>query len=184
MCGAIREYRAAELARRYGCAPAVESWVRPCPECRRAVARERTALLRHELSNLARALGADLKAAERGLNALRDDARKLSEAFLELDAMVSGPADIPERLGFVYLIGHSRALKIGWSERHPATPGGRLSNLQVACSEGLELMGLIEAPYFREREIQNLFSEQHLRGEWFRRDERILRYFSENGIKP
>ena len=86
------------------------------------------------------------------------------------------------RFGFVYLIGHARAVKIGWSEKHPLTPGGRLGDLQVGSCDALELLGLIEAPFARERQIQGRFSAHRLRGEWFLRHQEILSYFTENGI--
>jgi hypothetical protein len=183
LCGAIREFPAALLARRYGCAPAVVSWIRPCPQCRQAVASQREPLLRYELSQIGRALAAELKAADRAAQALREDLSSLHEAFRELRAMVEAAAPKDERRGFVYLIGHPRAVKIGWSDRHPAEPGGRLSTLQIASYEDLQLLGLIEAPFSLERELHRRFAAHWIRGEWFARTEEILDYFAEHGIR-
>ncbi len=96
--------------------------------------------------------------------------------------MVKSAEPTAERTGFVYLIGHPRAVKIGWSDRHPGAPGGRLADMQSASSEDLELLGLIEGPFSREREIQNRFSAHRVRGEWFVRHRQILDYFIENGV--
>jgi hypothetical protein len=98
MCGAIREYRAAELAR-------------------------------------------DLKCAERRVHELRTDLQQLHEAFSELGEQIARPPADYEPNGFVYLIGHDRAVKIGWTDRHPEKR--RLSQLQVASSEPLEVLGLL-----------------------------------------
>lgn len=179
--GAIREFRAAELARRYAVAPAVESWVRPCPQCRREVASRRAPLLKYQLGKIARALREDLRAAEAAVQGFRDDLRWLNEAFRELFEVAMQRASDPERIGFVYLIGHDRAVKIGWSDRHPAASGGRLAELQIGSCDELEILGLIEGGFSLEREIQGLFSKHRLRGEWFRRDREILDYFVENG---
>lgn len=181
LCAAIREFRAAVLARRYGGAPAVLAWVRPCPHCRKANAQMRAPRLRHELGQLGKALRAELKSAEKRLARLRDDLVWLHEAFLELEFQLLTETGDPVRMGFVYLIGHSRAVKIGWSEQHPAKPGGRLSNLQSASSDDLQLVGVIEGPYSLEREIQRRFAVHHLRGEWFANDREILEYFATNG---
>lgn len=83
-CGAIREFRAAELAQRFG-APAVVSWVRPCPRCRKAFAAAHKPLLGHELENVGRALHDDIKDARKRLERFYDDLRRLHEAFAELD---------------------------------------------------------------------------------------------------
>lgn len=133
-CGAIREFRAAALAERYGCAPAVVAWVRPCPQCRKATARQRRPLLRYELERVAARLSGDLKSAEADLYSMRDDLRKLHEALFELESLARAALDERARCGFVYLIGHARAVKIGWSDKHPLAPGGRLADLQVASA--------------------------------------------------
>lgn len=137
---------------------------------------------RTELGQIARRLSADLKSAEADLYGLRGDSRGLHEAMFELESVAQERSNEGERFGFVYLIGHARAVKIGWSEKHPLTPGGRLADLQVASCDALELLGLIEAPFARERQIQARFSAHRLRGEWFLRHQEILSYFTENGI--
>jgi hypothetical protein len=79
-----------------------------------------------------------------------------------------------------YLIGHDRAVKIGWTDRHPEKR--RLSQLQVASSEPLEVLGLLLGTRSTERELHRKFAQHAIRGEWFYRAEEILAYFSENGI--
>ena len=78
---AIRDFGAAELARRYGVAPCVAAWIRPCPRCREGRAVESAGILRFELGQIARALAAEDSEARRRLHDLRDDLRKLNEAF-------------------------------------------------------------------------------------------------------
>lgn len=178
--GAIREFRAAELARRYDMAPTVINWIRPCPRCRGAFAVAHKPLLGHELGEIARVLHDDIKAARKRLENLHDDLRWLHEAFAELDDMTRIEAEPYEIPGFVYLIGHERAVKIGWCAKHPAR--GRLSQLQSGQDQRLELLGLIEGTISTERDLQRRFSDHWLSGEWFARHEDILAYFAEHGI--
>lgn len=156
-------------------------WVRPCPHCRKETAVRRRPLLTYELEQLARALAADLKSAERSLYRLRDDVCRLHAAFAELGS-VTRLAPVVERVGFVYLIGHESAVKIGWSDRHPAAPGGRLGELQTATYHELRLMGLVEGTFSLERRVHSMFAVHRLRGEWFVPAQQILAYFKENGI--
>lgn len=180
-CEVIREFRAALLARRYGCAPAVLSWVRPCPQCRKDAAMQRAPRLRYELGEIGKALRRELKSAEKAVRALWDDLSWLHEAFLELEEQSRPRNGDPVRMGFVYLIGHDRAVKIGWSERHPAIPGGRLTNLQSASPDDLKLLALIEGPFSLESELHERFGAHRLRGEWFVPHVEILEYFAAKG---
>jgi hypothetical protein len=180
MCGEIREYRAAELAHRYGCGSEVIEWIRPCRRCRAATALKQRPLLRHELEEIAKKLTDDLKHAERIVYRLRDDLGWLHEAFDELDVQAATPPDDRERSGFVYLVGHERAVKIGWSDRHPR--GRRLSQLQSASSEKLKVLGLIVGTLSRERQLHRRFARHWIRGEWFSPAEEILAYFKEHGV--
>lgn len=66
------------------------------------------------------------------------------------------------------------------SARHPKK--GRLSELQSASSEQLELLGLLEGTVSKERELHERFAVHWLSGEWFARHEDILTYFTEHGI--
>jgi hypothetical protein len=178
--GAIREFRAAELARRYQMGPTLINWIRPCPRCRTAFAIEHKPLLEHELGGVARALHDEINAARKHLENLHDDLRWLHEAFAELEDITyveRAPYEVP---GFVYLIGHERAVKIGWSAKHPAR--GRLSQLQAGHDQRLELLGLIEGTISTERELHKRFSDRWLSGEWFERHEDILAHFREHGI--
>jgi hypothetical protein len=178
---AIREFRAAALARRYGIAPTVIDWIRPCPHCRKARAGRHRAILDHELGEIAKALAAEEKAARRRVRDLSEDERMLHEAFFELQAQTKLPPEEYEASGFVYLIGHDRAVKIGWSSKHPSR--GRLSQLRSASFEPLELLGLIEGTAARERELHKRFSVHRIGGEWFLPHEDILTYFNENSVE-
>jgi hypothetical protein len=96
-----------------------------------------------------------------------------------LEYLPEDPGTEVERSGFVYLLGHAKALKIGWSERHPLE--GRLQQLQTGSSERLELLGLILARPSEERTIQGLFVKYRLHGEWFSRNDDILAHFAKHG---
>lgn len=178
--GAIREFRAAELAKRYGLGPSVIEWVRPCPQCREQFAVKHAASLRHELESIAHALAADRRAAERHVEDLRDDLAWLNDAFAELTEATRLEQEPAEQPGFVYLIGHSRAVKIGWSARHPSR--GRLSQLQSGSPDRLALLGLLEGTLSSERRLHERFRHYHLSGEWFYHHEDILTYFKEHGL--
>ena len=182
LSGLLREGRVALLADRYGCAPHVIDWVRPCPDCRLERAESKMPVLRHELETLAKAMANDMRAAEKRVDELRDAAHAIRDAMAELsevDARLRESSVEPH--GFIYLIGHHNAVKIGWSQKHPVA-GGRLSGLQVGTPERLELIGLVVGPYTLEAELQGRFAAHRIRGEWFTRHEEILAYFEENGI--
>jgi hypothetical protein len=178
---AIREFRAAMLARRYGIAPTVLQWIRACPHCRRQAAIQHKALLRHELEQIARALADENKAAARRVEDLRDDVRWFNVALAELNEQTKVRPQEYEPHGFVYLIGHKRAVKIGWSSKHPSK--GRLSQLRSASFEPVELLGLLEGTPSRERELHGRFAGQRISGEWFIPHKDILAYFKKHGLQ-
>jgi hypothetical protein len=131
---------------------------------------------------LAKAVSQDMRLAERRVDELMDAAHAIREASAELAEIEASLCDKSgEPHGFVYLIGHADAVKIGWSRNHPVT-GGRLSGLQVGTHESLELLGLLVGPYSLESQLHDRFSTHNIRGEWFMRCEEILTYFEENGI--
>lgn len=80
-------------------------------------------------------------------------------------------------VGYVYAITDGEAVKIGWSARHPASPGGRLTQLQTAHAKELHLVGAVLAPQQHEAELHAKFSEHRLRGEWFRYVSEIVEHF-------
>jgi hypothetical protein len=85
-----------------------------------------------------------------------------------------------ERPGFVYLIGHARAVKMGGPRSTLRATASRNSNRRPIKS--LELLGLLEGTLSTERDLHRRFSGHWLRGERFKRHEDILAYFTEHGI--
>lgn len=175
----VLEYPAAELAVRYGCAPTVIQWVRYCIECRQEFARANLPLLRYELTRIHAAVAEESRIAQRALLEIGEEIRRLNGATAELERSAAAPESGPERrLGFVYLIGHSSALKIGWTERHPAE--GRLPQLQTATEKRLEIIGYVLGTVDDERELHGRFAIHRIRGEWFHPAQEIRTYFQEN----
>ena len=155
-------------------------WVRYCGECRKAIARAKLPALRHELTLLRVRVSEESRRAQRAVTALAEDIRGLNVAtdvLNEVAREAQAAADF-SRPGFVYLIGHSSAVKIGWTEKHPAK--GRLNQLQTGTEQDLELFGYIVGTVDDERELHNLFSAHHIRGEWFHRAQEIFAYFQDN----
>lgn len=180
MGSAIPEFAAAVLAERYGCAPEVVDWVRPCPICRRESALASMPLLRHGLTRIAEALYEGARVARAQEQTLRDDAARLHQAVRAFEEFVSAVAGDSQRTGFVYLIGHDEAVKIGWSERHPRL--ARLGALQTASPKPLGIFGLIVGTVADEYDLQSRFVKYRLRGEWFTRADEIFAYFAEHGV--
>jgi hypothetical protein len=176
----VPEFAAAQLAARYGCAPELVDWVRPCPVCRRDAAVASMPVLRHAFAQVAERLYADVRAAVVRERDLREDVARLHQAARAFEEQVEARADGVRRTGFVYLIGHDDALKIGWSERHPRE--GRLGALQTASAKPLELFGLLVGTVGDEYELHSRFAKYRLRGEWFSRADEILAYFAEHGL--
>ncbi len=180
MTYAVREYPAAALAERYGCAPTVVSWVRYCAACRHGFAQAKLPVLRHELGLLHAKLAEESRRAQSALETVRKDICGLNGASDELAKTIAEAADSPEpcRPGFVYLIGHSSAMKIGWTEKHPGK--GRLGQLQTASEKDLELLGVVLGTVVDEHQIHERFAHHRIRGEWFQPAQEILAYFREN----
>lgn len=175
----IPEYPAAILALRYGCAPAVIEWARYCAECRQAFAQRNLPVLRHEMSLLNVAIAEESRVAQRTMLHLGEDIRGLHIAgeALERNARSTETAAGFSRPGFVYLIGHDSALKIGWTERHPSK--GRLAHLQTATEKTLEIIGYVVGTVEDERELQRRFADHRIRGEWFHPVQEIVAYFQQ-----
>lgn len=80
----------------------------------------------------------------------------------------------PTAVGFVYFISFKglsdRPIKIG----HAFRPEQRLAALQIAHYEELELINQITGDRDAEQEIHRKIGKLHIRGEWFRRDERLV----------
>jgi len=178
----IPELAAAELGYRYDCAPTLVQWAKPCPLCWEESARPILPMLLDELRVVGRRLAADLRSAQKSFEDLRVESARLNRAMILFDDLRRRLNEVPgpQRIGFVYLIGHESAVKIGWSEQHPKRR--RLSPLQTASSTRLEVLGVMVGPASLERELQNKFMAHRIRGEWFARSEEILLYFGENGI--
>ncbi len=81
--------------------------------------------------------------------------------------------------GFVYFVANRRAaaIKIGFSTYR----GNRMSSLQTACSDKLEM--LLEAPGSRdfERELHQRFSPLRISGEWFRMTPALVAFIEHLG---
>lgn len=179
--GAIREYGAAQMAARYGCAPTVAEWVRVCFRCRSDIAAKNRPLLRYELRLLAHRLAEELRAANSDLLKFAREADELQFLIAELDEPSrGGPSGDRRPDGFVYLISGRDALKIGFSERHPRE--SRLHELQVASPDALRLAGLILGNAERERQLHRQFARYRIRGEWFANNSEILEYFRTHGV--
>lgn len=68
--------------------------------------------------------------------------------------------------GFVYAIGNSERVKIGYS----ADPASRFVKIKSDSGHDCEIIGIIPATVEQEREAHSLLSEYRLHGEWFRRE--------------
>jgi hypothetical protein len=176
------EYAAAELALRYGCAPTVLDWVRPCATCRQEAAPAILPLVRHGLSLIAERVTEDLRNALDRYEELRTDVMRLNSAIKVIEDLARQLSREPEaeRMVFVYLISRGDAVKIGWTGKHPHE--GRFAELQCASPEKLHLVGLMLGTRSDERYLHRAFGEYRIRGEWFSSVEEIISYFEENGM--
>lgn len=75
----------------------------------------------------------------------------------------------------VYFIASERAVKIGIS----ASPIDRMKALQTAHHDELEILGWMPGHEATERLIHEKFAKEHIRGEWFRKSRRLLRFIEE-----
>ena len=82
------------------------------------------------------------------------------------------------RTGYVYFIswGEENPVKIGWSH----TVGKRLISLQTSFPFDLKVLGVIPGYERLEKEIHQLFSEDRIRGEWFRWTDRLAQLIDES----
>jgi len=73
---------------------------------------------------------------------------------------------------YVYFIGPEHGpIKIG-SARDPYE---RLLNLQVASADQLYIYAVADGGYEAEKDLHREFASERIRGEWYRRSERLLR---------
>lgn len=173
----VPEYRAAVL----GGGRTIVRWARPCPLCRHQFLSKHYGLLEYELRDLCALLAKRSKTAIEQVGRLQSDlnlVHALLEDVIRHEARVAEDQGLVVR-GYVYAITDGKAIKIGWSTRHPASIGGRLSQLQTAHPADLTLLGAVIADAALERELHSRFSEYRIRGEWFRYAPAIVEYFGE-----
>lgn len=70
-------------------------------------------------------------------------------------------------------------VKIGYTS---SSAKKRLAYLQTGCPFDLQLMGIIDAHPYKERDIHKAFNKYRLRGEWFKPEHEILEFIQENAI--
>jgi hypothetical protein len=68
--------------------------------------------------------------------------------------------------GFVYAIGDSERVKIGWS----SDPMRRLDKIRSDCPDVAHLLGLVPATREQEAEAHKLLAPWHIQREWFRHE--------------
>lgn len=178
----IPEFAAAALAERLDCAPVLRSWVRPCIKCRQETVERLAPAIEHELRILGIRLNEASKRVARRAERVRNDITDTHRCRMAFEAILAETTEppAPERHGFVYLIGHDGAVKIGFSEKHPQS--GRLSQLQTSHDQHLRVLGLVLGTPGDESRMHRLFAKHRIKGEWFSPADEIFRYFSEHGI--
>lgn len=67
-------------------------------------------------------------------------------------------------------------IKIGFAKE----PKNRLTNLQTATSNNLNLLAEMNGDRIKEQEIHKLFSSDLVRGEWFKFSNKLKRFIDEN----
>lgn len=179
----IPEFAAAALAERFGCAPVLRSWVRPCVECRQDTVERLAPAIEYELRLMGMRLDAISKRVSRRAQRVRNDITDLHRCRMEFEAALADAIEAPppERHGFVYLIGHTEAVKIGFSERHPRF--ARLGQLQTGHDQHLQILGLVLGTRDDEARLHRQFAKHRRKGEWFSPVDEIFRYFREYGIQ-
>lgn len=68
----------------------------------------------------------------------------------------------------------ARAIKIGYS----ANVGRRLQELQISSATPLRLLGVMPGTIYQEQRLHQMFD--HMHGEWFRADARLLGFIGEH----
>lgn len=76
--------------------------------------------------------------------------------------------------GFVYAIGDSARVKIGWS----GNPEARFVKIATDCPDRVELLGTVPATVAQEQELHSLFDRWRISGEWFRREGPVETFIS------
>ena len=182
----LPELTVAVLAYRYGVGPKVVRWASPCHACRSQSLVSDGPEVLEELRAISQRLSSEERIVSRDEDRFRGERQHLHVVMSDVELTMklqarqrhsNGRTRLPR--GFVYLIGHRRAVKIGWSRMHPGR--ARISQLQTASSEPLELIGVLNGTLEDEAELHERFMRNHIRGEWFRRAEEILSHFSGNG---
>lgn len=84
-------------------------------------------------------------------------------------------ADSLDVHGYVYFVRAGEAIKIGYSV-HPVK---RMSELQTANPEPMELLGALRGTLQDEKAIHADFSHLEIREEWFRAEEELLDFIQE-----
>lgn len=151
--------------------PVLSRWARPCPLCRSEYARVHRDAIERELRAVHRALGLQSNAVATEIQSAINTADALLHSLRDRDT-AQPPAD-----GYVYAITDGDAIKIGWTRRPPAGPGGRLVQLQTAHPRKLRLLGVVAGALAAEANLHRRFAAYRLHGEWFRYVPDIVEYF-------
>lgn len=77
--------------------------------------------------------------------------------------------------GRIYFIEGAGLIKIGYAK----SPQKRLSDLQIASAAELRLMAAMPGSIPLEKHLHKRFKDLHQRGEWFRGEEKLLRFIKE-----
>lgn len=70
---------------------------------------------------------------------------------------------------------YSKSVKIGYS----LSPKQRFSQLQIGNSYKLDLIGVMKGDREVERDIHNKFKKYHIRGEWYKLNDNIIKFITE-----
>lgn len=98
----------------------------------------------------------------------------------KIDAWLTQWCSLPVQEGQrVYFIRGGGFIKIGFS----TNPLARLIDLRTASPFELELLADIPGSKDDELQIHRLFSDLHVRGEWFRDDDRILAFIKQTRVE-
>lgn len=102
---------------------------------------------------------------------LGDDLRELGELRSQL------PRVQEQAQGFVYFIQaqDSLAIKIGYA----VDVEKRLAVLQTGCPEELVVVGMTQGTVADEKALHAKFNLDHIRGEWFRASDELVKYILE-----
>jgi hypothetical protein len=138
----------------------------PSPTCRRGFLSDHYGLIEPELRDLCEELTKRSQKVRARLETIQSD---INLAHALLDDLTTHKRDVEHTfgsapVGYVYAITDGRAIKIGWTARHPGLVGGRLAQLQTATQN-------------QEAELHGKFQTYHIRGEWFRYVPEIVEHF-------